>query len=479
MSSTMRDLLASNTAQAQMSSFFIDKLGLVSVKSYGATGDGATNDTVAIQSCIAAATSEGLESIFFPHGTYLVTAGLGNELSGFFLWGDNTTVTGDTITINQIGANLTTYITAFTGLTDTPASFGTYAEYGLVVNAAEDGLEFIDFSGIYAAEDAEALRVIAEGLRVTAESLRVTAEDDRDTAEGLRVTAEGLRVTAEGLRVTAESGRVDAEALRVTAEGLRVTAEGLRVTAEGLRVTAESDRDTAEGLRVTAEGLRVTAEGLRVTAEGLRVTAESARVAAEILREQFTYIGAYSAGTTYVTSNMATYNGSTYICTQESTGNLPTNVTYWDVVAAKGADGIGAGDMLATTYDPTTVSGDAFDMDNMAEGSTTKILTATERTAISTNSDKFSYPGSADATELNILEGATLTTAELNILDGVTSDKDELNILDGATLTTTELNYVDGVTSAIQTQLGTITTSIATNLENAIFANIRDSRRLA
>ena len=35
----------------------------------------------------------------------------------------------------------------------------------------------------------------------------------------------------------------------------------------------------------------------------------------------------------------------------------------------------------------------------------------------------------------------------------VTSSAAELNILDGATLSTTELNYVDGVTSAIQTQL--------------------------
>ena len=35
----------------------------------------------------------------------------------------------------------------------------------------------------------------------------------------------------------------------------------------------------------------------------------------------------------------------------------------------------------------------------------------------------------------------------------VTSSASELNILDGATLTVTELNYVDGVTSAIQTQL--------------------------
>jgi hypothetical protein len=35
----------------------------------------------------------------------------------------------------------------------------------------------------------------------------------------------------------------------------------------------------------------------------------------------------------------------------------------------------------------------------------------------------------------------------------LTSTSTELNILDGATLSTTELNYVDGVTSAIQTQL--------------------------
>ena len=84
-------------------------------------------------------------------------------------------------------------------------------------------------------------------------------------------------------------------------------------------------------------------------------------------------------------------------------------------------------------------------------------------------------------TELGILEGATLTTVELNYVDGVTSaiqtqidtkapianptftgeigigavnvSETELGILEGATLSTTELNYVDGVTSDIQTQI--------------------------
>ena len=51
------------------------------------------------------------------------------------------------------------------------------------------------------------------------------------------------------------------------------------------------------------------------------------------------------------------------------------------------------------------------------------------------------------ATEVAILDGATVTTSELNILDGVTATTSELNILDGVTATTSELNIMDGVTA--------------------------------
>ncbi len=54
---------------------------------------------------------------------------------------------------------------------------------------------------------------------------------------------------------------------------------------------------------------------------------------------------------------------------------------------------------------------------------------------------------SLTSTEVEILDGATVTTAELNILDGVTSTASELNILDGVTSTTAELNILDGVTA--------------------------------
>ena len=48
--------------------------------------------------------------------------------------------------------------------------------------------------------------------------------------------------------------------------------------------------------------------------------------------------------------------------------------------------------------------------------------------------------------EVQILDGATVTTAELNTLDGITSTVSELNILDGVTATATEINLLDGKT---------------------------------
>jgi hypothetical protein len=51
------------------------------------------------------------------------------------------------------------------------------------------------------------------------------------------------------------------------------------------------------------------------------------------------------------------------------------------------------------------------------------------------------------------LTNKTLTSPKINEDVVMSATATELNILDGATLSTTELNYVDGVTSAIQTQL--------------------------
>ena len=79
--------------------------------------------------------------------------------------------------------------------------------------------------------------------------------------------------------------------------------------------------------------------------------------------------------------------------------------------------------------------------------------------------------GGVTNTEFEILDGATLTTIELNYMDGVTSNvQTQLNAKGtvsslsdlSVTATSTELNYVSGVTSAIQTQINTKITADVT-----------------
>ncbi len=71
--------------------------------------------------------------------------------------------------------------------------------------------------------------------------------------------------------------------------------------------------------------------------------------------------------------------------------------------------GGGGGDMYIATYDPTGKSANAFSMDNMVEGTSTKIMTATERTKLSgiaTNANNYTHPNhTGDVTSTG--DGAT------------------------------------------------------------------------
>lgn len=53
--------------------------------------------------------------------------------------------------------------------------------------------------------------------------------------------------------------------------------------------------------------------------------------------------GAYDAETTYNTGESVSYLGSSYVAIQETTGNLPTNVLYWQLLSLKGDGAITGG----------------------------------------------------------------------------------------------------------------------------------------
>lgn len=206
-------------------------------------------------------------------------------------------------------------------------------------------------------QTAEQSRAGAETARANAEKARADAETARVSAEQARATAESKRAAAETVRQNAETGRTDAETKRVSAETARATAEGKRADAETARATAETKRVSAETARANAESTRQTNETARVSAEKSRAAAETARQTAEKARNVWEE---YSAGKAYVLGNKVSFNGSSYLCTAETTGHAPTDTAYWLLIAKKGEDGKGAGDMLASVYDPKGKAQDVF-----------------------------------------------------------------------------------------------------------------------
>jgi len=104
--SSPAELLARYTGQAEISSFFIDKIGQIWVSAYGTVGDGVTDDTLAVQAAVDAAIANGSDEVYFVSGkTYKITSL--TSTTGITFLGNNVTITGgSTITVQSLTSHL-------------------------------------------------------------------------------------------------------------------------------------------------------------------------------------------------------------------------------------------------------------------------------------------------------------------------------------------------------------------------------------
>lgn len=66
---------------------------------------------------------------------------------------------------------------------------------------------------------------------------------------------------------------------------------------------------------------------------------------------KFKWKGTYNGATAYTVDDVVEYNGSSYICILASTGNLPTNATYFEQMSSAGTNGTDLTTTLTTQGD--------------------------------------------------------------------------------------------------------------------------------
>ncbi|HIG0355960.1 TPA: BppU family phage baseplate upper protein [Clostridium sporogenes] len=180
--------------------------------------------------------------------------------------------------------------------------------------------------------------------------------------EDKRIKQENERKESEDNRQNAENIRVENEEHRKLEETKRVDSENIRIENETEREENETDRIENEKNRIESENKRIENEENRVTKESERVDAEEERKTNETERQQgyadmkntiddFSVCEEYDPSKEYKKFNRVVYNGSCCECLKDCTNIYPVNKEYWILIAQKGKDGLGSGNMHTDTYD--------------------------------------------------------------------------------------------------------------------------------
>ncbi|NFD31043.1 DUF2479 domain-containing protein [Clostridium botulinum] len=180
-------------------------------------------------------------------------------------------------------------------------------------------------------------------------------EDKRIKQENIREKNEESRVSNESIREKNEKDRTDREQLRQVIEDQRQGNEAGREANENKRVENEKTRDESESKRIENEENRIAKESERIEAENKRIENETDRQQGyaniEDTINNFSVCEEFDLTKKYKKYNRVVYNGSCCECLKDCTNIYPVNKEYWLLIAQKGKDGLGSGNMHTDTYD--------------------------------------------------------------------------------------------------------------------------------
>ena len=287
---------------------------------------------------------------------------------------------------------------------------------------------------------------------------RVTNAEGVNTSQATSITSLNSNLATTDTNVANNTSALSSLDTRVTnAEGVN-TSQATSITSLNSTVAGHTSGLALNTSALSSLGTRVTATENDISAQSGQITSLQTSIA------DITGVSAYVNGTSYATGDYVQYNNKLYEAKQATTGNLPTNTTYWLLLGNfTSITGLVSANTAAVSSLDTRVTS--------AEGSITS--QANSITSLTTTS---ASQGSALATNTSAISGldTRVTTAEGNITTH-TSDITSLNtsVTNANAGIATNVSAISGLDTRVTTAEGNITThtsditSLNTSVTNA------------
>lgn len=149
---------------------------------------------------------------------------------------------------------------------------------------------------------------------------------------------------------------------------------------ESIRQSQEAERQTNTTNAINAANTATTnANNAATNANTIAENVSNAETIRQNFYNAYRLLEDYSSSKSYIVGNKVKYQGGTYQCIVNTTGNAPsynTDNTWWVCIAAKGTDGAG-GDMFKNVYDTGNKNADVYNSSNHDYDNSTSGLDST------------------------------------------------------------------------------------------------------
>jgi len=180
-----------------------------------------------------------------------------------------------------------------------------------------------------------------------------TANTTKTDLDNSNTTANTTKTNLTNINTTATTTNSTLTTTNTTATNTNTTLNNTITSANTAKTNLDGSISTATTTKTNLDTSVTNATNINNT---LGVTTTNGQTKIQEI-DNMVHLGAYNNSTAYKKRNMVSYNGSTYICILDSTGNLPTNTTYWTLVAQKGIDGTGSIVSIGSSNGDLTVTG--------------------------------------------------------------------------------------------------------------------------